>query len=86
MLVFIYTGELREQHVFGSFRNNITRPAELLNQFGGDAAAHRDSGRRAGGAAPGAQPHRSHGIRAEHSPASPHHVPGIQGAPFLGAG
>lgn len=86
MLVFIYTGGLGEQHGFGSFRNNITRPAELLNQFGGDAAVHRDSGRGAGGAAPEHSPSDPKGSGQSHSPASPCHVPGIWGAPFLGAG
>lgn len=39
MLVFIYPGELCEQHVFGSLSKQHNSPAELLNQFGGDAPA-----------------------------------------------
>lgn len=39
MLVFIYPGELCEQHVFGSLSKQHNSPAELLNQFGGGAPA-----------------------------------------------
>lgn len=39
MLVFIYPGELCEQHVFGSLSKQHNSPAELLNQLGGDAPA-----------------------------------------------
>lgn len=39
MLVFIYPGELCEQHVFGSLSKQHNSPTELLNQFGGGAPA-----------------------------------------------
>ena len=83
----------------GAFRNNLTRPTELLNQFGSEVPAQtrhrRDAAGRAGGRAAGkaavpgySNPPQSPGGSGQ--PAAPAIPPVLflaqGGAPFLGAG
>lgn len=50
----------------GAFRNNITRPTELLNQFGGDTPAHTRAEVRAAQGTPGRACGRAAGKAAIH--------------------